>query len=211
MMTANRFLTREPYGDESPPRTAFFREPAPLWISPVWALGTLIAKSVSAYGWPSRFTDYRRIALEDLAVHSVEDEGAMSTETLFSEDRILQFTEAGILPLAGILRKDRAILPKEALLSGGSLKFQLFMNRVFGFLFSLRADMGAAVDPAHLEAQLTDALSDLFRRTGHEPPEDLSITAGPADTEDALRLSIAFTPPASVLPALERLAFSFLW
>ena len=73
-MTANRFLTREPYGDESPPRTAFFREPAPLWISPVWALGTLIAKSVSAYGWPSRFTDYRRIALEDLAVHSVEDE-----------------------------------------------------------------------------------------------------------------------------------------
>ena len=211
VMTANRFLTRDPYGDANLPRTAYFREQTPLWISPVWALGTLIAKSVTTYGWPTRFTDYRHISLDNLSVLPVEDEGAISTETVFSEDRILQFTEAGIIPLVGLLRKDSAIMPKEALLSGGSLKFQLFLNRIISFFFDLKEKMGAEVAQTDLEETLSAAFSALFDQTGHQPPVDLSIQPEPAGEGDSIPLRIAFTPPGSVLPTSERIEFTLSW
>ena len=179
-MTVNRFLVRDPYGETNPPRTANFEEQTPLWISPVWGLGTLVAKSVAAWGWPTRFTDYRHISLDDLAVLAVKDGGAVSTETVFSEDRILQFTEAGIIPLAGILRKDSAIMPKEALLSGGSLKFQLFFNRIVSFFFGLRERMGAEGAETDLGQTLEAAFSELFDRTGQQVQIEAAVVDGAA-------------------------------
>jgi len=211
VMAANRFLVRDPHGDTNPPRTPYFREQTPLWISPVWALGTLIAKSVTTYGWPCRFTDYRHISLDDLSVLPVEDEGAISTETVFSEDRILQFTEAGIIPLVGVLRKDSAIMPKEALLSGESLKFQLFLNRIISFFFDLKEKMGMEVAQADLGKTLSTAFSALFDQTGHQPPIDLSIRPEPAGESDSIPLRIALTPPSSVLPTSERIEFTLFW
>jgi len=211
VMTANRFLVRASYGNDNPPRTVCFSEQHPLWVSPVWALGTLVGKSVTAWGWPTRFTDYRNISLEDLAAGEFAGEGSASTETVFSEDRILQMVEAGITPLTGALKKDFALVPKETTLSGGSLKFQLFFNRIVGYLFYLKEVMGNAALQADPGARLAVALAELFRQTGHQPPEDLSIRADPAEEGKPTLLRIAFTPPVSILPGTEPLQFTLTW
>jgi hypothetical protein len=211
VMTANRFLIRGTYGEANPPRPVPFSEHDPPWVSPVWALGTLVAKSVMIHGWPARFTDYRTISLGDLAVVAFGDEGPAATEAFFSEDRISQFIEAGITPLAGAIRKDTAFMPRETTLSGNSLKFQLFFNRIVGFLFGLKEEMGDAAYQSDLGTQLSSALSELFRGTGHEPPADLSIHAEAAEPGKPIPLRIAFTPPGSILPTSERLEFSLAW
>lgn len=211
VMTTNRFIIREPYGEGNPSRTVFFEENEPLWISPVWALGTLMAKSVVKYGWPTRFTDYRNIALSNLAVGPFGGKESASTETVFSEERIMQFVESNITVLAGALRKDSAFIPKEATLSGASLKFQLFFNRIIGYLFSLKDEMGKSAGDADLGARLEAALAELFRHTGHEPPADISVHAEQAEPGERIPLRIAFTPPGSILPTSERLEFSLAW
>ena len=211
VMTTNRFIIREPYGEGNPPRTVFFEENEPLWISPVWALGTLMAKSVVKYGWPTRFTDYRNIALSNLAVGPFGGKESASTETVFSEERIMQFVESDITVLAGALRKDSAFIPKEATLSGASLKFQLFFNRIISYLFRLKDEIGESAGDADLGARLEAALAELFRHTGHEPPADISVHAEQAEPGERIPLRIAFTPPGSILPTSERLEFSLAW
>ncbi|MBN1102460.1 MAG: type VI secretion system contractile sheath large subunit, partial [Deltaproteobacteria bacterium] len=210
-VTVNRFLVREPYGDANPARPVPFSEREPLWISPVWALGTLVAQSIAGFGWPSRFTDYRRISLNDLAVGSFGGEYPSATETVFTEERIMQFLEAGITPLVGAIRRDVAFMPKESTLPGGSLKFQLFFNRIVGHLFSLKDAMGEAAMQADVGSWLEEALAELFRDTGHEAPSDISIQAGAAVEGETIPLRIAFTPPETVLPISERLEFSLAW
>lgn len=207
-VTANRFLIRAPYGEENPTRPVFFREREPLWISPIWALGTLVAQSVARFGWPSRFTDYRNISLSDLAVIPLGGVDPSATETVFSEERILQLLEVGITPLVGPVRKDVAFMPRETNLSGGSLRFQLFFNRVVGYLFGLKQVMGEAATPTVVGSALERALSELFRDTGHEPPSDISIQAEAAAEGAPIPFRIAFTPPATLLPVSERLEFS---
>jgi type VI secretion system protein ImpC len=209
-MAANRFLVRRSYNGDNPSGPVHFTEEAPLWISPVWALGTLIAQSVATFAWPTRFTDYRNLSLRNLAVEESEDGKALSTETVLSEDRILQLLDIGIMPLLGGVGKDTAFMPKETTLSGGSLKFQLFFNRLVGFLFKLKEEAEDAAPQGDIAVQLGSALKELFQRTGHTPPEDISIEAGKAEEGKSIPLKIGFTPPATILPA-DRLEFTFAW
>lgn len=123
----------------------------------------------------------------------------------------MQFMEAGITPLTGSLRKDNAFVPKEATLSGGPLKFQLFFNQIIGFLFRLKDEIGDAVAQEDLEAYLTSALTELFRGTGHEPPVDLSIHFDQAEEGKPISLRIGLTPPDSILPSSQKLEFSMAW
>jgi hypothetical protein len=170
-MTANRFLVRGPYDGDNPPRPVPFREETPLWISPVWALGTLIAQSVATFGWPTRFTDYSNLSLRDLAVQESEKGQGVATETTLSEDRILQTLEIGITSLVGSVGKDTAFMPKERTLSGGSLKFQLFFNRLVGFLFKLKEESGVVWSMGDVGSKLGSAIQELFRSTGHASPK----------------------------------------
>jgi type VI secretion system protein ImpC len=206
----NRFLARLPYGEALATGTVPFQEERPLWISPVWALGTLVAESVVAYGWPSRFTDYVNIALEDLPVLDVGGGEISATEFLLSMDRLRQFTEAGIIPLTPIGRADSAGVPRETTLAGASLKGQLFLSRVIGFLFRLRESVGRSLqeDPS---ASVAAALQSLFDQTGHNPPADLAVRAAAAGPGERVPLWISFTPPPSVLPADEPIELTFLW
>ncbi|MEW5725126.1 MAG: type VI secretion system contractile sheath large subunit [Thermodesulfobacteriota bacterium] len=210
-VTCNRFLTRFPYGDDHKPKTAFFKEGRPLWLSPVWALGALAAQSVLAYGWPSRFTDYTHVALRDLTVIKGAGEGPAATEMTLSEDRLMEFIEAGITPLLGPVRKDTAFMPKEATLAGGSLKYQLFTSRVLGFLFWCRDNLYGEVREGDVARNLQRAFSLFWEKTGHPAPEDLEITMGQETESGTIPLGIALTPPRAVLPGGQRLEFSFVW
>ncbi|MCK5230613.1 MAG: type VI secretion system contractile sheath large subunit [Desulfobulbaceae bacterium] len=205
--TCNSFLVRSPYGPDNPARPVAFVERSPLWISPVWALGTLIVRSMAKYGWPTRFTDYRHLNLEGLALAEMDDGRPLPTETAFSEDRIMQFVESGFTPLTCIIGKDTAIIPKQATLAGGSLAFQLFFNRLFSWIFRLK-EMGQGADPG---ATLEKAIAALFRDSGHEPPQDLKIEAGQTDENGRLPLNIGFTPPATILASSDRLEFTLNW
>ena len=216
-LTCNRFLTRAPSGENNRPRSIAFTETKPLWISPVWALGTMAAQSVNQFGWPSRLTDYMRVRLKDLAVSVQGRETASATETIFPDDRIRQFVEIGITPLAGAPGQDTAFMPKAAVASGESLLSQMFFSRIIGFLIRLREDCeenDGETEPASFVAA---ALTSFFEATGQEPPDDLWVTAGAypeghkQEEEASLPLDIAFTPPKAVSPDSRKLAFTFSW
>ncbi|MFA5182006.1 MAG: type VI secretion system contractile sheath large subunit [Syntrophales bacterium] len=210
-LTCNRFLTRAPYGENNRPRLVALTETEPLWISPVWALGTLAAQSVGRFGWPSRLTDYMGVRLKDLAVSVREDETAAATETIFPDDRIRQFVEIGITPLTGAPGQDTAFMPKAAVASGASLLSQMFFSRIIGFLIRLREDFEESSKEAEPARFVAEALAAFFKATGQEPPDDLWVSAGPREEEATLTLEIAFTPPRAVSPDSRKLAFSFSW
>lgn len=210
-VTTNRFVVRQPYGSENRPRTVFFSEQSPLWISPVWGLGTLAAKSVDFCDWPTRLTDYRHVILEDLAVGKFSGEESICTEFALTEDRIMQFIEAGIMPLMGALKSDYAFMPKETTLSGGSLRFQLFISRIIGYFFKLKDGWDEASGIENLSSALESALADFFRDTGHEPPADISIEVSQTDSAEPVPLNISFTPPWTILTTGQKIEFSLKW
>ncbi|MCX5830188.1 MAG: type VI secretion system contractile sheath large subunit [Deltaproteobacteria bacterium] len=216
-LTCNRFLTRAPYGENNRPRSVAFTETEPLWISPVWALGTLAAQSVNQFGWPSRLTDYMRVRMKDLAVSDQGDETASATETIFPDDRIRQFVEIGVTPLSGASGQDMAFIPKAAVASGESLLSQMFLSRIIGFLIRLRDAYEESDRETEPVSFVTEALMAFFDATEQEPPGDLWVTVGPypeghkQEEEAPLPLDIALTPPKAVSPDSRKLAFTFSW
>lgn len=209
-VSANRFLTRFPYGMQHKPKGVYFEEPGPLWISPVWAFGALTAQSAVSAGWPSRFTDYRKFTLSELTVFNPEGGEPCATETSLSEDRLLEFIDAGITPLLGPIRKDSAFIPKESTLSGGSLRFQLFFSRLLGFLFWAKDNLDAAVREGDIALNVQSAIAMFWEKTGRGAPADLAVKVVPSDGDDVI-LSISLTPPAEVLPGGRLLEFTFSW
>jgi len=210
-LACNRFLARAPYGKNNPARSVAIQEAAPLWISPVWALATLVAQSRQRSGWPSRFNAYPEIALADLAVGDFGAGTATATEALLGEERVRQFAQIGLTPLVGLPGRDIAFIPREATAAGTSLRFQLFFNQLTGFLLRLKDFPGAGFAEGPLEENLKRALEALFRATGHRPPDDLEIRQAAAGTGEAVPLYISFTPPRTILPAQEKLEFTFSW
>jgi len=128
METCNNFPVRDPNEFED----------HPVFASSVWALGILCAKSVKETGWPTAFTKYTSINIDNLPMFSTDGRTPCSVEALFSEDRIMQFTEAGITPLAGAKNKDYSFMPRQASLAGSSIKFQMFFNRIIEALIYMR-------------------------------------------------------------------------
>jgi hypothetical protein len=202
----NRFAVRPPYGPENNPKTPMFRETEPLWLAPVYALGALTAQSAVEHGWPTRFTDYMKHQVKNLACGNFNGLGDIATETPLDEGRIGEFTDIGITPLVGALKKDIAIIPKETVLDGSSLKFQLFFSRLISFLLWLKDNLPGDVEPA---SGVQGALSLFFQQTTGEAPQDLEVTAEPEEN-GLVPLQIALTPPRSILHT-QRLQFGFAW
>ncbi len=188
-------------------RPAHEYEDAPLFVSPVWGLGTLCAESVTDSGWPMGFTKYNRYKLNDLALSVCDETNTASTQALFSDDRIMQMVEAGITPIAGSKNKDIAFIPREASLSGDSIKFQMFINRVIESLLHLR-EKTVSDEP---EDDIRAALTHLFTQTGHPGPSNIEvIKSGKASAEEKI-FHISFVPPETVLLNSGKIEFTFAW
>ena len=210
VLLVNRFLGRPAYGENNPPRTAFFKEEGDLWIAPVWAFGALAVQSVHRWGWPTRMTDATQCRLEDLTVDPAREGGPASTEVLLSEDRAAEFIRSGFTPLAGARGRDTAFIPRESSVSGGPVAPQAFLNRLLGDLFRLRESLSDAGEPPS-EAALGEFLSSRFRETGHEPPEDLSVRVKSGASDKPPRVRISLTPPASLLRSPRPVALDWTW
>lgn len=205
----NGFLTRVRYGQDNRPKPVFFEETTPLWLNPVWALGALVAQSVLAFGWPSRFTDYMNVRLTDLAVS--QDTGTpMATQMAVSDARLAEFVQAGFTPLLGAAYKDIAMLPKETTAAAGSLKYQLFVNQVLGFFFWCKEHLALQIED-DVPGSLTQAFALYWQLTGQNPPADISILPQESADSGATQLAISFTPPTEVIPGGQKLEFTFAW
>jgi type VI secretion system protein ImpC len=210
-MSCNRFLLRYPYGPDYKTARVDFRESQGLWASPVWALGCLIGQSFVRTGWPTRFAEWQRMRLEDLALHATEAGKSLCTETCFSEERIHQFIKTGIIPLVSSYDKDFAFTPAETTVAGVSLRYQLFVTRVTRFLFWCRDNFDQDLESTDFEEALQKAFCLFWERTGYPSPEGLEISVTKPDPEKPTQVSIVIEPSREILPSREKVELSFNW
>jgi type VI secretion system protein ImpC len=211
VMTCNRFLARYSYGINNMPRLIRFDEPGQLWISPVWALGALIGQSVARNGWPTRFTEWQDIRLEDLPLNPEKPDDPAPTEASFSTNRLDQFIRSGIIPLSAMPRKDVAFTPSETTASRLSLGYQLLVSRITQLILWCRDNFHKRLEGAELETELRHAFKLFWERSGHSGPEYLEISAGQPDSKGRIPLRIEVEPSPQVLPSQEKVKLDFFW
>lgn len=210
-LTCNRFLIRFPYGKENPPRQVAFNESRPLWISPVWALGTLIAQCAEQTGWPTRFNDIQRFQIQDLALHPPGGTPPMVSEANFTRDRLDQFTRAGITPLATEMGRDKAFMPKAVTCSGGALAFQLLLSHTTRFILWCKDHLPAESGPDDLQRRLQQALEQFSNQS--RPPgftQVQVVTAAPGD-QGGIPVHFALTPNPAVLSSQQVIELRMDW
>lgn len=210
-VTCNRFLLRYPYGGENMPRKFQFHEHLQLWTGPVWAAACLIAQSFIKTGWPTRFTDWQDIKIDDLALDTKSAPRPIPTEALFTEDRIDQFRRSGIMPLATMQNKDVAFVPAETTMGGGSLSYQLLVSRITQFILWSLDNFPKELGAVELEEGLRRAFSLFWGKSGHEGPDNLEISAGHPGPDNRIPLRIALQPSRKILPSGEKIVLEFSW
>jgi type VI secretion system protein ImpC len=210
-MACNRFLARYPYGTEYQKGPVFFEESVIPWRSPVWAIGALICQSQMAIGWPSRFSEWKKFNLEDLALHNRGAGNYSATEGTFDEDRIGQMIASGLIPLISLKNKDTAFVADESTVTGGSLAFQLVLSRIVQFVIWCKEKFGKDVTPLDLKAKLESALSEFWEKTGNVLPEDVHISVKKTDAGGPAEVEIMIRPQSAVLPSREVIEFHFDW
>jgi len=210
-VTCNRFLIRFPYGSENRPRNFQFSEHISPWTGPVWAASYLIAQSFNKIGWPTRFTDWQDIKIEDLALDTVSSTRPIPTEVSFTEDRIDQFRRAGIMPLATILNKDVAFTPLETTVGGASLSYQLFVSRITQLILWCQDSFPKGLAGIELEDRLRQVFSMFWEKSGHVGPGNLEISSGHPDPDNRIPLRIDLQPSRKILPSGEKMVLEFSW
>ena len=211
VLTCNRFLVRYPYGPDHRPKWVGFDESDFLWVSPVWAAGSLVLQSLHKTGWPTRFTEWQNMRLGDLALHLVDANRSIPTETNFSDERIGQFIRGGITPLVSPLNKDFAFIPKETTSGGSSLGYQLFLSRITRFLFWCKDHFEKDLDPGLLEQNLKKAFSLFWERSGALIPNSLEISVNRQKGGQSIVVKIVVEPSRQMLPSQEKVEFELSW
>ncbi len=178
------------------------------YVSPVWAMGICSALSVKITGWPTVFSRYTDIFIEDLPMADAGGSGMASSQGLIGDEKIIQLMESGFTPVVGIKNKDRICIPKEGSLAKDSFKFQMFFNRVIETMIRIKAQSAAGADPVKA---LEQGLNTLFDKTCGHRPDDLSVDLMDGQPEERIVLQISFTPPDNLLPVSKRMELSFAW
>jgi type VI secretion system protein ImpC len=210
-VTCNRFLTRYPYGKDNTPRRMYFEEHGPLWISPVWALGSLMGRSFIETGWPTRFTDWQRIRVDDLPLNTEDPKKPLPIEGYFDRDRIDQLIRSGIIPLASVQGKDIAFVPDETTVNGVSLAYQLLVSQITQLVLWCRDHFEKGLEGDDLEAELRGAFGAFWERAGHHGPENLGISVGKLEPDGRIAVRITLEPSRQILPSREKVEVDFLW
>jgi len=210
-ITCNRFLARYPYGSENKPRKFPFYEHLLPWTSPVWASACLISQSFIKTGWPTRFTEWQEIKIENLAFDAKSALRPIPTEVSLTEDRIDQFRRAGIMPIAAMQNKDVAFIPAETTMGGVSLSYQLLVSRITQFILWCRDNLSKNLEGAELEQGLRQEFSLFWGKSGHAGPDNLEISAGHPRPDNQIPLRIDIQPSRKILPSGEKIVLEFSW
>ena len=210
-IACNRFLERFPYGSESRRSSVLFQEPGIPWRSPVWGVAALICRSQTEVGWPSRFSEWKKFNLEDLALQERGANASYATEAALDENRIDQLIASGLIPLVSFKNRDMAFVPGDPTISGDSLAFQLVLSRIVQFVIRCKERFGKDLSASDLEAKLESTLSRFWERTGHSLPEDVRISIGKPDPTGSALVSIMIRPQPAILPSPEPIEFQLNW
>ncbi len=210
-LTCNCFLGRYPYGAENKPKQVYFEEDQELWISPVWALGMLINRSIQKYGWPTHFTDWKNIIIENLPLPLRERNKTYPTEVLFSDDRIDQFIRAGIIPLVSMVNKDVAFFPRETTIAGGSLTHQLLLTKITQFILCFKENYSQKLALADLEQELKKSISLYFAKTRDLSPQGIDISLTQPFPGKPAEVKILIEPSPQLLPSGEKIELKLDW
>ncbi len=209
--TCNCFVIRYPYGNDNKPRLVQFEEQRPLWASPVWALGCLIAQSFTRTGWPTRFTEWQKIRLEDLPLNTEDPDHPLPLETHLNRERIDQFIRSGIIPLATMLDKDIAFVPAAPAVGRATLSSQLFVSRITRLILWCRDHFQKDLAGAELEAALQRTFALFWEASGHVNPENFSVETGEPQTNGRIPLRIQLEPSPQILSPGEKVELDFFW
>jgi hypothetical protein len=210
-ITCNRFLIRYPYGPDNPPRSIRFDESQNLWVSPVWAIGSLIVQSFLKIGWPTRFTERQNIRLEGLAMNMIERSKSIPTEANFTDERIDQFVRTGIIPLVAPLNEDIAFIAAETTVGGGSFSYSLLLSRITQFLFWCKDNFEEGLEPLDLEKNLRKTFSLFWERSGHPTPKGLEVSVNKPKPDQPAIARIVIEPSRQILPSGKKIELELKW
>lgn len=210
-LTCNRFLIRYPYGPENRPRQIDFIESEPLWVPPVWALATLVARAAATTGRPARFTDQRRFRVQDLALHPGKAAKPVAVEHLMDRDRLDQMIRSGITPLTTEHGGDATFIPQATTLAGTSLTYQLLTSQVTQFVLWCKDNLPAENDPPALETQLRLAFQVFSEQSTPNGIDSYIISAKPTNAEGKIPLTISVTFSAAFLPGQTPIELNLDW
>jgi type VI secretion system protein ImpC len=208
-LLCNRYVGRPAYGTDEQKET-LFQESGPRMLGPVWAFGAVTAQSVLEYGWPTRFTDYVNCTLRDLPMVDLGSGEPTAAELPISEDRMAEFIEAGITPLVSPKRKDTAFFPRETAFGGASLKVQMFLCLVLGWLFE-QQKARQSFEQGDLAESLKAGLTALFEKSGQPGPAVLEIKIMETRDDGSILMDVQLQPPHSMMAGAPELHFTFVW
>lgn len=184
-------------------------EDGKVWLSPVWALGTLAVASFRETGWPCRIVGPRAGIVGDLPVYQrEEDDTAIPTEAFVTTDSQKQLAKSGVLFLAAAQNSDAIyvltaptayVTPEKRTYDSDStepelrldrvqLGDQLFVARLVQFLRALAGKLPAQTPPSEAQAFFEGSLHALFEDAPPSGPE-LIVRA----TGDSHGTSVALT------------------
>jgi type VI secretion system ImpC/EvpB family protein len=186
-LVLNGFLLRFPYGAETDPTAGLDfeenppgEEPVYLWGRPGWILGALLTDSFARTGWGAGITGPQSGGrMDDLPVRLIQrpprELVQIPLETLLPENRLLEISLAGIIPLACKRNSDAAFVmtaPTVRLPQGKdaeerrreaqrtTLPFQMMTVQILGTVEAWLAEADPKSEPSLLAASLAAA----FRR-----------------------------------------------
>jgi len=170
-----------------------------------------MGKSLAATGWPTRFTNWRDLRVEDLALDTGEPGRPLPTEALLAEERVDQFVRAGIIPLVSAANRDFAFTPRETTAAGTSLGYQLFLSRMTQVVLWCRDHFPDDLTPSSLQGELRRALSLFWEKTGHPAPEHLDVSARQVEADGGIKIFIELEPARDIVPSGEMARIEFVW
>jgi type VI secretion system ImpC/EvpB family protein/type VI secretion system ImpB/VipA family protein len=229
----NGVLARGPYDKQSSRmREAIIKETpddheAVVWMSPVWAVATLIVQSFKDTGWPARIAGTKNGMIENLPVREIEDGGqtvAVPTQAYLSTDAQREMARLGVLLLASAPNSDAAyvhtaptayVQPDKKTYDSAttepenrppavSLVDQLFIARLVQFARSLCEKIPPESDPTEVQEVLKAALWALFDKA---PPAGPQISVKVAKSADGLVATIGVEPRRYLGVSLEEFGF----
>ena len=210
-VTANRLVSRYPYGKENKTRTVDFLETDYRWIAPVWGAAALMAQSAEKTGWPTRFTDHQSILLTDLPLQTRHPDKPVSTEIIIPSDRMEHFKRIGMTPVTGAERKDIAFTPVDTTVAGSSFARHLFLSIITKFIFWSLDTLDKNAGPREIESLFRRAIQIFFEQRGGSSPTDIMVSTGPPRPDNRIPLTLSFTPPREILRDQEKVLLEFVW
>lgn len=226
-LAVNRLLARAPFGPEGDLVKGFtFSEPGPAWMRPCYAIGERIAAAAVRTGWALDCVGAGEGGrIDDLPLvrraTKTGDDVALSTEGMISEQRLLDLSRLGLVPLAARRNDDHAFVSTAPLLFApargtddranqmnarrATLPYQLMVNQITTLVRQVYPHLDAHASPIEIARTLSAGIG-ILTLSPEGPRFAIEVTSPSAEEDHARTMSIRLTPlqePMRGLPDFE--------